>query len=148
MTNVTVQEALKAAIEAFELHAKQYPHMVKGYCIDALEDCKAALSEIEKCEPVAYRVERHDDNGEFISISLCTTKEQAYETARYGYNETRVIPLYTSPQPRDWVGLSDLDIADAYYKAMNQTIRQSDKLGVSKVAKAIEAKCKQLNTKG
>ena len=35
-----VEQALKSAIEAFELHAEQYPYMVKGYCVDALEDCQ------------------------------------------------------------------------------------------------------------
>jgi hypothetical protein len=38
-------EALKLALEALELHGKQYPHMVKGYCLDAITAIKQALSD-------------------------------------------------------------------------------------------------------
>ena len=37
-------EALKLALEALELHGKQYPHMVKGYCLDAITAIKQALA--------------------------------------------------------------------------------------------------------
>jgi hypothetical protein len=37
-------EALKMALEALELHGKQYPHMVKGYCLDAITAIKKALA--------------------------------------------------------------------------------------------------------
>ena len=36
-------EALRMAIEAMELHGNQYPHMVKGYILDAIQACKEAL---------------------------------------------------------------------------------------------------------
>ena len=36
-------EALEIALEALELHGKQYPHMVKGYCLDAITAIKKAL---------------------------------------------------------------------------------------------------------
>lgn len=39
------QEALKLALEALELHGKQYPHMVKGYCLDAINAIKKALAQ-------------------------------------------------------------------------------------------------------
>ena len=38
------KEALKLALEALELHGKQYPHMVKGYCLDAITAIKEALA--------------------------------------------------------------------------------------------------------
>jgi hypothetical protein len=47
---MTKDEALRLALEALELHGKQYPHMVKGYCIDAITAIKAALE--AKDEPV------------------------------------------------------------------------------------------------
>jgi len=36
-------KALEIALEALELHGKQYPHMVKGYCLDAIKAIKKAL---------------------------------------------------------------------------------------------------------
>jgi hypothetical protein len=36
-------EALRIALEALELHGKQYPYMVKGYCLDAITAIKKAL---------------------------------------------------------------------------------------------------------
>jgi hypothetical protein len=36
-------KALEIALEALELHGKQYPHMVKGYCLDAIKAIKEAL---------------------------------------------------------------------------------------------------------
>ena len=36
-------KALRIALEALELHGKQYPHMVKGYCLDAITAIKKAL---------------------------------------------------------------------------------------------------------
>jgi hypothetical protein len=36
-------KALEIALEALELHGKQYPHMVKGYCLDAITAIKKAL---------------------------------------------------------------------------------------------------------
>jgi hypothetical protein len=41
---MTKDEALDLALEALELHGKQYPHMVKGYCLDAITAIKQALA--------------------------------------------------------------------------------------------------------
>ena len=88
MSNVTVQEALKSAIEAFELHAKQYPHMVKGYCVDALNECKAAIVEIEKCEPVYMRY--NEKYGTWSNIG-----EREYKTEIEGKHRGKI--LYSFP---------------------------------------------------
>jgi hypothetical protein len=45
---MTKDEALKLALEALELHGKQYPHMVKGYCLDAITAIKEALAQPER----------------------------------------------------------------------------------------------------
>ena len=42
---MTKDEALKLALEALELHGKQYPHMVKGYCLDTITTIKEALAQ-------------------------------------------------------------------------------------------------------
>jgi hypothetical protein len=47
---MTKDEALKLALEALELHGEQYPHMVKGYCLDAITAIKEALAQPEPWE--------------------------------------------------------------------------------------------------
>jgi hypothetical protein len=44
MSQITKDEALRIALEALELHGKQYPHMVKGYCLDAIAAIQQALA--------------------------------------------------------------------------------------------------------
>ena len=41
----TLREAAQQALEALEDHAKQYPHMQKGYTVDAITALRAALAE-------------------------------------------------------------------------------------------------------
>ena len=43
--NVVTREAAQRALEALEDHAKQYPHMQKGYTLDATTALRAALAE-------------------------------------------------------------------------------------------------------
>ena len=53
-------KAMRAALEALEMHAEQYPHMVKGYTLDAAETLRAALAQ-RADEPVAptWRTKDH-----------------------------------------------------------------------------------------
>lgn len=39
------KELLQQALDALKLHGKQYPHMQKGYCIDAIKDLRAAIAQ-------------------------------------------------------------------------------------------------------
>ena len=41
----TLREAAQQALDALEDHAKQYPHMQKGYTVDAITALRAALAE-------------------------------------------------------------------------------------------------------
>jgi hypothetical protein len=43
-------ETMKQALEALELHGQQYPHMVKGYCVDAITALRAAIEQAERKE--------------------------------------------------------------------------------------------------
>lgn len=47
-------EAMKQALEALELHAKQYPHMQKGYTVDAITALRQAIEQAEKQEAVTW----------------------------------------------------------------------------------------------
>jgi hypothetical protein len=55
---MTKEEALKLALEALELHGKQYPHMVKGYCLDAITAIKQALA-----------AQHEPENEPFVSLA-------------------------------------------------------------------------------
>jgi hypothetical protein len=57
-------------------------------------------------EPVRYMVQRFSE-GDHEKDEYFDTPEKAYENARWGLNETRVTPLYTSPQAQ-----SDLQDAE------------------------------------
>ena len=108
-------EALEIALEALELHGKQYPHMVKGYCLDAITAIKKALE--TKDEPVGWI----DSKGNMICV-------KTDESCR---------PLYTTPQRKP---LTDEQIWDAYIAYVNAPVdidcHVSD---LHKFARAIEA---------
>jgi hypothetical protein len=84
-------EVLKQALEALELHAKQYPHMQKGYTVDAITSLRQAIAEAEKQEPVAWGIAntRPTERNPLMMVML---DEPAPSHL--------VIPLYTHPQPK------------------------------------------------
>lgn len=51
---MTDRELMQQALEALELHAKQYPHMVKGYTADAATALRERLAQPEM-QPCAGR---------------------------------------------------------------------------------------------
>jgi hypothetical protein len=81
-------EAMKQWLEALELHAKQYPHMQKGYTVDAIASLHQAIADFDKQKP------------------LCTAAMfDEWFLAKSGLDPKT--PLYTHPQPkREWVGLT------------------------------------------
>lgn len=76
---MTDRDLMQQALDALELHAKQYPHMVKGYTADAASVLRERLSQPEQ-EPFCY----HDGRN-------IVGKEYA--------DHSDVFPLYTSPNP-------------------------------------------------
>jgi len=90
---MTKDQALRLALEALELHGKQYPHMVKGYCLDAITAIKEALE--TKDEPVAWGMKKDG-----VILDVICPEEHEREEGSY------TVPLYTTPQ-RTWVGLTD-----------------------------------------
>jgi len=61
---MTKDEALDLALEALELHGKQYPHMVKGYCLDAITAIKQARALDKKAENARELGLTYDQNQE------------------------------------------------------------------------------------
>jgi protein tyrosine phosphatase (PTP) superfamily phosphohydrolase (DUF442 family) len=47
---VSYIDAMKQALEALELHAEQYPHMQKGYTVDAITALREAIAQAEKAD--------------------------------------------------------------------------------------------------
>jgi hypothetical protein len=122
------QEALRMALEALENGDVPTPKNV-GKNLDAITAIKEALAQTQ--EPVAWKLP--DKNVVFW--------EDTKEVDEYhGFKPT--IPLYTTPPPRTWVGLTDDEVAQAMYRA--------DAIFTGpmqfKFAKEIEAKLKEKNT--
>lgn len=134
-----VQEALKAAIEAMENEddLKAIPFGIR--CIRAINQCKSALSEIEKCEPVGYGVQL--PTGMYGNMyTMKHEAEEDFKNWKHKYPESKVIPLYTSPISKEWVGLSDerlVEITKAWSVDMERTPK--------KLAIAINDELKYLN---
>ncbi len=129
-------EAMKQALEALELHAKQYPHMQKGYTVDAIASLRQAIAEAEKQEP-AMRIDWWP----------------SADTERYVVNmiEWNRLPvgtlLYTTPQPqREWVGLTDEEVYPLANKHLHYQIEGYEVSGIYDLAQAIEAKLKEKNS--
>lgn len=70
---------MQQALDALELHAEQYPHMQKGYTVDAITALRERLAQPEQ-KPFCYHDGRNIVGKEFADHS-------------------DVFPLYTSPNP-------------------------------------------------
>jgi len=119
-------EALRLALEALELHGKQYPHMVKGYCLDAITALRQALSEEQESvalETVYETIIHWDENG---------GKRSRRELAR------RIVDLYSTPPQHIWVSLTDEEIIK---RANNEVFAEAFARGVAWA----EAKLKDKN---
>jgi len=129
-----VQEALQAAVELLKNRAyfdETYPPEtmpLNAYAKVYLQ-CKSALAEVEKCEPVLFAVKDYVNCAKhFHGQTLCSLEK----------TDLHSVSLYSTPISKEWVGLSDderlqvaeIDAADDWFFA---------------VCEKIEAKLKQLN---
>ncbi len=93
-----LRKAAEQALSALEAHGQMYPHMVKGYCVDAICELRAALAEPEQSEPVGY-LNKH--TGQFFSDVE-------------GYKGSLLQPLFAHPPRRE--PLSDEQIDEIFCK--------------------------------
>jgi len=130
---MTKDEALRLALEALELHGKQYPHMVKGYCIDAITAIKEALAQPwEKfCDSNCVWTDHHPN---------CKL-----EQPEHGWTPKRIAGMARLKEAQDkklsqhkWIGLKDED------KSLFSS--WLDHKTDDEVFTAIEAKLKEKNT--
>ena len=111
---------MKATLE-MALEALTNPSVIAvQHAIELIKAELAKPEQAEKQEPVAWMLPEY---GDVLPAS------QADGTGIYN------IPLYTAPPRKEWVGLTDKEIADF-----------SNWLSCMNLVKAIEAKLKELNT--
>ena len=136
----TLREAAQQALEALEDHAKQYPHMQKGYTVDAITALKAALEqpEQEQAEPVAWMVYTLDGK------SVCVTDNPADFAEGH-----RALPLYTHPPRREWQSLTEEEIRKLTFHNQRTLWPRPDRSDVRATAipfaRAVEQALKERN---
>ena len=138
------KEALKLALEALELHGKQYPHMVKGYCLDAITAIKKALAN-EALEKMAENARElgldYEPAQEPVTWAKFSAKGNIIDLLNEPDDE--YTPLYTTPPQRKWVGLTDKEIDELW---MSHHDDFGNALSATGYEQAIEVKLKEKNT--
>jgi hypothetical protein len=104
-------DALKLALEALELHGKQYPHMVKGYCLDAITAIKQALAAQQ--EPVATN-------------KIYVTREQLAELYPPPAAQPAPVPDYAWPTVTDYEKDVGFIVNDTFKMAWNMARTTND----------------------
>ena len=133
---MTKDAALKLALEALE-----GADMIDCDMREAITALKEALAQPEQ-KPVAAYLEVRRPNGPWQRYNLYSSVAVAEDAMRRIEGppiEVRVLPLYTTPPKRTWVGLSEQEVSaidKKYHKPM----------GPKEFAKEIEAKLKEKNT--
>ena len=97
-----------------------------GEIIPADEEQLKRIAKLVEPEPVAWAV-----RGLITDFSRDFS---AYQTKTY------TVPLYTAPPQREWQGLTDAEVEEAFFE-----IGQFAKIDLKTFARAIEAKLKEKN---
>lgn len=142
MSNVTLQEALIAAIELIQCFEAKLTNSQTAHGLPSEKvkrKLRDVISEIEKCEPVAEVMFDYASNGEPLHQNDIISQYLSVGTK-----------LYTSPQPRDWVRLSDSDIENLADRYLERVQPYSEYVAsVNDLKQFAEAYyAEQLNTKG
>lgn len=147
-----IEQALKSLIEALEYHTEQTRPIQKT--IEAIELGKSALAEIEKCEPVAklgrWMIDK-STGTDILTLDNCSVIEGKYANYIMGLLQKEIDKVVselenTSPQPRDWVGLTDKRIEEI--AKLNGAWQLYSSLKIFDFVANINDELKQLNTKG
>lgn len=150
-------EAMRQALEALELHGQQYPHMVKGYCLDAITALRTAIEQADKHEPVAW-IDWDEEGWAFLTTESCGVpvyraplqQEEELRQLRKQLEEmTGLFHLQSqrahdyagmAMRKREWVGLSN-----EFYERLAEQHVTNSYFDTLTYAKAIEAKLRQNN---
>jgi hypothetical protein len=132
-----MKEAMKLALEALKSISEMFDYEGNGfkleYEIKALEE---ALAKQEQGEPFGYWFSDDPDVVAYAGSDF-------FKGSKPPNDAVNIIPLYTTPQQRTWVGLTDEEI-----KAINAQVSQIPPIDYTTTtyAKAVEAKLKEKNT--
>jgi hypothetical protein len=126
-----------------ESHFESWLTQNEGIC-DAID----MLKELAKQEQRS--VSEH--TGEPVAVHQyrkphCADWYDGFPDRHDGHGPYEIRTLYTTPQQRTWVGLTDEQIETCYETTGHyQTLRPQDRFAVFALARAIEAKLKEKNT--
>jgi hypothetical protein len=167
--------AVKLALEALELHAKQYPHMQKGYTVDAITALQSIISQdaLDKMAENARELGlSYDDEPKIGCVNHdCDKCKAVQEPVAWLHPENatcvttdptayaRGTPLYAAPQPvpvktyhdgKPWPVAPKPWVgltADEMLEALTSVDPETQRLpvGFSLFAQAIETKLKEKN---
>jgi hypothetical protein len=119
--------AVKQALEALELHGNQYPHMVKGYCLDAITALQSIISQdaldkkAENARELGLDYEPAVQEGRDWSLLEATQeslREHMAEIKRLKAAQPVPVKTYFDGKPwpvapKPWVALTDEEV-EAY----------------------------------
>lgn len=146
-----IEQALKAALAAIELIQCFEAKLTNSQTAHGLPSEKVkrklrdVISDIEKCEPVEklgrWMIDK-STGTDILTLDNCSVIAGKYANYIMGLLQKEIDKVVselenTSPQPREWVGLSYDEIESLY-----------DGGSWHEFANAISEKLKQLNTKG
>jgi hypothetical protein len=130
-----LRAAAQQALEALE-NVRSYDKQDLYRLDEDITALRTAIEQAEKQEPVAWM---YEVNG-MPRVTFCDQRE--VEKAHPELKPSK--PLFIIPPPRRWVDLTDKEIEEVFpaiatYHPANKTLYRS-------IARAIEAKLKELNT--
>ena len=138
---MTQTEAMKLALEALKSISEMFDYEGNGfkleYEIKALEE---ALAKQEQGEPVAYLTKRKLGGTEGLLRADMVDRSAKNQETHY------FIPLYTTPQQRTWVDLSDADADDLFVETQRHMIGAGSREFTRIFTRLINAKLKEKNT--
>ena len=125
-------EALRMAIEVFDMYGNK---MNSAFADEAYQACKDALAQptAEQSSLVQKPVAWMNDIAFSMDKELLGTR-------------SRIVPLYTTPPSRKWVGLSDEEMSEIFASiGWVEKDNNLKDLGFYDHARAIEAKLREKN---
>jgi hypothetical protein len=105
--------AVKQALESLELHGNQYPHMVKGYCLDAITALQSIISQdaLNKMAENARELGLDYEPAPVQEGRDWSLLEATQESLREHMAEIkRLKAAQPAPVQEPWVGLTDEEI--------------------------------------
>jgi hypothetical protein len=139
-----LNKTVTALCQAIEQAEKQEPvQKDKPACHDGDDECpnRQACCDAEECLYTTPQPQQ-----EPIGINGLTKTETNATASVFGLAPQPPKP-WNTPQPQQWVGLTDEEIEQSYEKTGHcQTLRPQDRFAVFALARAIEAKLKEKNT--